>query len=171
MSSMLGILLFVTFVSDPVVNSCGERCFERMTVPNEFSISPRLLVFRKELIGSEIYASYTIWDAFGPAKPVIGASVSEFGDFWIGAGVKYTRYFGAGKQFFFEFSAMPGLYYPGSGPVLGHRITYRSEMAIGYEFDNGTSLKLAGGHRSNAGLSDFNPGVETLGLTYTIPLK
>jgi hypothetical protein len=62
---------------------------------------------------------------------------------------------------------MPGLYSEnGAATALGHTIEFRSVLAVGYEISKTTSISLAIDHRSNGGLSDFNPGSNGLSLRF-----
>lgn len=67
-------------------------------------------------------------------------------------------------------SFAPGLYEDGGGKNLGHTIEFRSQVELGYQFENRSRLSLAFSHISNGSLSDDNPGVELLNLYYHIPL-
>ena len=130
-----------------------------------------MVVFRQEIFGAELGARYTRAKAIGPVRPIFGFSVSDHGSLWIGAGIKWVKPFGDRGNGYFEFSSLTGLYHGSDGPDLGHLVEFRSGIAIGKKFDNGGTLSLAIDHRSNAGLSSVNPGVETIALRYSLQLK
>ena len=67
-------------------------------------------------------------------------------------------------------SFAPGLWSEGSGKDLGHVVEFRSQVELGYQFENQSRLSVAFSHLSNAGLDDDNPGTEVLNLYYHIPL-
>lgn len=65
-----------------------------------------------------------------------------------------------------------GLYYPGSrGKELGGALEFRSQIELSYGLRNGSRLGLCLYHLSNAGIFDFNPGSESLLLTYSADLR
>ena len=80
--------------------------------------------------------------------------------FWGGGGLVATVPLGSG--FRFEGSVMAGLYEEGDGVDLGDTVEFRSQIGISYAVADRTRLGVAFEHKSNAGLSDRNPGVETL---------
>ncbi|MBM1634968.1 acyloxyacyl hydrolase [Sulfitobacter mediterraneus] len=87
------------------------------------------------------------------------------GDVWAGAGLIAQRHFG--DRWFAEASLMPGLYFEnGPATALGHTIEFRSVLAVGYEITKTSSISLAIDHRSNGGLSEFNPGSNGLSLRF-----
>ena len=63
-----------------------------------------------------------------------------------------------------------GYYNASSGLDLGFDAEFRSGIELTKRFRNGHRLGLAFSHLSNGSLSDKNPGTETLGLVYSIPL-
>jgi len=105
---------------------------------------------------------YREWDRvqIGWGVAVVGHAS---GDVWAGAGLIAQRQFGHG--WFAEASLMPGLYFEnGPATALGHTIEFRSVLAVGYEISKTASISLAIDHRSNGGLSAFNPGSNGLSL-------
>ena len=54
---------------------------------------------------------------------------------------------------------------------LGHEIQFRSGIEIAYRFHDQYRIGLAIFHLSNAGLSEKNPGTESLVLSLCIPLE
>ena len=67
-------------------------------------------------------------------------------------------------------SFAPGLYHEGGGKDLGHVIEFRSQIELSYRFQNRSRLGLSINHLSNMGLSDANPGVESIAVTYALPI-
>ena len=49
-------------------------------------------------------------------------------------------------------------------------VEFRSQVELGYQFENQSRLSLAFSHISNAELGDDNPGTEVLNLYYHLPL-
>ena len=73
-------------------------------------------------------------------------------------------------QSFVQLSLLPGLYAQTDGAELGHMIEFRSSAGVGYAFDNGARVSLQFDHRSNGGLSNDNPGLETFGIRLALPM-
>ncbi|WP_439816905.1 acyloxyacyl hydrolase [Zavarzinia sp. CC-PAN008] len=67
-------------------------------------------------------------------------------------------------------SFAPGLFHEGDGKDIGSVIEFRSQIEIGLPLDNGGRIAVSFNHISNAGITDRNPGVESVALTYVAPL-
>ena len=80
-------------------------------------------------------------------------------DFFFGRRIVLTPSFGVGA------------YADGDGKDLGNTIEFRSQIELGYRFDDWSRLSLAVSHISNAGLGDSNPGTEIATVYYHIPLR
>ena len=99
------------------------------------------------------------WLSFGTGKnhefyAAVGALINlELGHGWI-----LTPNFGG------------GYYNAASGLDLGFHAEFRSGIELSRRFANGQRLGLAFSHISNGSLGDRNPGSETLGLNFAIPL-
>ncbi len=63
------------------------------------------------------------------------------------------------------------LYGQGDGKDLGGPVEFRSALEIGYEWPSHRRLAFAISHLSNAGIYDHNPGMNSLILTYSLPLR
>ena len=99
------------------------------------------------------------WFFFGTGKnkeyyAAVGMLINiELGHNWI-----LTPSFGA------------GYYNAANGLSLGFDAEFRSAIELTKRFSNDHRLGLCFAHLSNGSLSDYNPGTETLGLFYSIPL-
>ena len=118
---------------------------------------------------SEIRAEYR-WDQplIWQIKPLAGIEYTTDGSGWLGAGLYYDHHFA--DKFVFTPSLSAGLYNEGGGKDMGGAIQFRSQVEVGYEFDNQTRLSAGFSHMSNAGLDDENPGAEILSLYYHMPV-
>ena len=106
---------------------------------------------------------------FWDVKPWVGAEFSSDGavygvgglllDLNIADKLLITPSFGA------------GFYHDGDGKDLGHTIEFRSQLELGYKFDNQNRIGIAFGHISNAALADRNPGTEILNLYFHTPVS
>jgi len=101
-------------------------------------------------------------------KPWGGLEVTSDGALWGGIGVLIDITFF--DRVVLTGSFAPGLYEDGNGKDLGHTVEFRSQVELGYQFENQSRLSLAFSHISNGSLADDNPGAEMLNLYYHIPL-
>ena len=92
----------------------------------------------------------------------LGADVSEVGA-WAGVGIS-TEYVFDEKPFYIEGSFMAGGYTDFGELDLGHALEFRSQVAIGYHFENDFDVALTYAHKSNASIGDSNPGAESFAL-------
>ena len=106
---------------------------------------------------------------FGVAKPWFGIeATSEQAIYGLG-GIVVDLYFG--RRWVFTPNFGVGVYADGDGKDLGHAIEFRSQLELGYRFDNRSRMSLAVSHISNAGLDEKNPGTEIATVYYHIPVS
>ena len=99
------------------------------------------------------------------ARLAAAATLHANGDFHLGAGV--AGEYALDRNWFIEASVLPGVYFEGEDSnTLGSRFEVRSLFGVGYRFDNGDALSLAITHKSNASISEFNPGVNSILLRF-----
>jgi len=104
----------------------------------------------------------------GFVKPWVGVEITSDAAAYGIVGVLADIYFG--RRFVLTPSFGVGVYADGDGKDLGSAIEFRSQLELGYRFDNRSRMALAFGHISNAHLTDQNPGSEILTLYYHVPL-
>lgn len=113
----------------------------------------------------EYRSSYKI---FGIAKPWLGFELTSDVAAYGAAGILVDIYFGRRIVLTPSFGA--GIYADGDGKDLGSDVEFRSQIELGYRFDDRSRLALAFSHISNAGLSETNPGTEIATVYYHVPL-
>ncbi len=101
-------------------------------------------------------------------KPWGGVEVTSDGSVWGGVGVLVDVTFF--DSVVLTGSLGGGLYEDGGGKDLGHAVEFRSQVELGYQFENQSRLSVSFSHLSNAELGDDNPGTEVLNLYYHLPL-
>jgi len=138
----------------------------RKDVSGMFTFSTGQLIQYNAPVGQEVRGTYYygshMLDRFNSS---IDFSITDAGGLWVGAG--FYQQFNmdiAGGQFFSGFNFAPGLYLRGNEVRLGHPIEFRSGAEFGMRFDGGWQASIAYDHRSNALLSSYNPGMETVEL-------
>lgn len=104
----------------------------------------------------------------GFVKPWIGVELtSDIAAYGV-AGVLTDIFFG--RRFVLTPSFGVGVYADGDGKDLGSAIEFRSQIELGYRFDDRSRLAFAFSHISNAHLTEQNPGSEIATIYYHIPL-
>ena len=96
-------------------------------------------------------------------QPTVGglltAQDSSYG--WLGFG----RDFPFAQRWVARIDVGAGYYEPGEGKELGQSLEFRTGFDLSYQPSPDLRLGLQLAHLSNAGLSDINPGTETLTLS------
>jgi lipid A 3-O-deacylase len=167
----MAVVGLIAGLIDMSVNHCpNDGCLAKNDVAAYNSLALGETYFQDNASGEEIYFRRDTGLAFGPFQNVWGLSATTDGEFWIGAGHAYTMHL-FNERTFIQFHAMTGLYENGSGHDLGGPIEFRSGIELGYQARNGTRIGLGVDHRSNSGIYSRNPGLETVHLRVSIPIK
>ena len=169
MDGTFAVLTFFLGMFD-AYSDCKTGCLAKNEVQPRLSVSHGSLQFKGNDIGSETYIRYDTKHANGPYQTIVGASYSNLGDVWVGVGHSYTLAL-EDSGFFAEVHAMTGVYHHSGGPDLGGPIEFRSGAELGYRWDSGWRLGASYDHRSNAELFAQNPGVETVQIRLSVPIK
>ena len=152
-------------------NHCpNDGCLAKNEVTPYTSVSVGEVVFQENGVGEEIYFRQRTSKAYGPFNFTYGASITDDGGFWIGAGSTGTYEF-ANDRLFVSFHSMPGIYVEGNEVDLGGPISFRSGVEFGYQSKSGVRASFGVDHRSNAGIYSDNPGLETVHFRVEIPTK
>ena len=97
--------------------------------------------------------------------PVLGAAATSDGATYVRAG--FGRDFAHGSRWTTHLGFTANLYFEGpAGKRLGGALEFRSVAELSYRVAPDLRVGLALAHLSNGGLGRFNPGVETLGVTF-----
>ncbi|SDE13739.1 acyloxyacyl hydrolase [Limimaricola pyoseonensis] len=169
MDAAIALLFAATGFGQMALEHCPNAgCFALQPAQGRQAVQVGNLLFQEEEIGEEIYLQHHFARRYGPFQPLTGLSVSSHGDVWAGIGVAWTGDLpGPG---YLETSLMPGVYLQADGPDLGHPVEFRSSIGVGVEFGGGARLSMHYDHRSNADISGTNPGLESLGVRFSMPL-
>ena len=166
------VLMLIAGLTDMGMNHCGTGagCFGTTETAPRVAFSAGTVVERRAQEAAEIYLRYALPRNYGPFGTALGLSIGENGEAWVGYGATYKMDLGR-SPIYAELHAMPGLYAENGGFDLGGPIAFRSGIEIGYEARNGWRYGLSYDHRSNAGLYDDNPGIETVQFRISVPLR
>lgn len=171
MDGTLAMIFLIAGLGDMATSDCKTGCLAQSDAKARLSFQVAEVEFQGGIIGSEAYLGYDLGRSYGPFQPTIGASVTDLGDVWVGAGAKYVVSDLFDTGLFAESTLMPGLHFQSDGPDLGGNLQFRASLGIGYAFDSGATLLAAYDHRSNADTQPLNPGLETISIRYSIPLN
>ena len=105
---------------------------------------------------------------FGFVKPWLGVEVTSDVAAYGVVGVLTDIFFGRRLVLTPSFGA--GVYTDGDGKDFGSAIEFRSQLELGYRFDDRSRVSVAVSHISNAHLTKQNPGTEVATIYYHIPL-
>ncbi|THD71978.1 acyloxyacyl hydrolase [Thalassobius vesicularis] len=170
MDGTFAVLFLLAGLADMKINHCATGCLAQSDTPARIALSAGDVQFQKNSISEELYVRYDFNRAYGPFQPVMGASITADGSAWMGFGAAWTGWF-ANNHGYVQLHLMPGIYAEGDGPDLGSAMEFRSGAEIGWQAKNGLRIGLSYDHRSNADTATLNPGLETVQLRVSIPLK
>jgi hypothetical protein len=95
--------------------------------------------------------------------PVVGAAATSNGAAYVRVGL--ARDVRLGERWNVNLSEAAAGYEPGHGKDLGRGFEFRSAIDVACQFQPGVRVGVALAHLSNAGISNQNPGIETLTVT------
>ena len=170
MDGTFAVLFLLAGLTDMGMNHCGNGCLAQAETQSRMTLSFGNVMFQEKTIAKEAYLRYDFGKTYGPFQTALGVSVTDQGSTWIGFGATYTKHF-ANDRAYAQLHLMPGIYSKGSGPNLGYPIEFRSGAELGYEARNGVRYGISYDHRSNADIKKTNPGLETIQLRVSFPLK
>lgn len=101
--------------------------------------------------------------------PVTGFMAGAQGTLYVYGGFRFD--FPLGKRWVASPNWGVGLYEPAHGKRLGGPLEFRSGIELAHRLPGGSRLGVCLYHLSNAGIFDFNPGSESLVLTYSAGLR
>jgi hypothetical protein len=164
MDSRFAVFFMIMGGLDTYLNECPTECLGSGSAPERLHIQYGDTYFQEDIIGDELYVSYDLPRYIGAVQPTVGASLTDTQDLWFGAGGKWSTERITDWPIYIELSLMPGIYLQGDGENIGYPLQFRGSLAAGYHFDNGASVSVVFDHRSNANITEWNPGIETLGI-------
>lgn len=170
MDSRFAVFFFIMGGLDTYLNDCPTDCTRQTEAPAQVTLQYGDTYFQEEVIGTEVYGIYDFPMRYGAFQPTMGASLTSDNDFWLGAGGKWTTDRSTGSPIFIEMSLMPGIYLRGDGPDIGFPLQFRGALAAGLHLGDNASVSVVFDHRSNANITSLNPGIETLGIRYSMTL-
>lgn len=166
------VLMLIAGLTDMSANHCGTPagCMGPGDVTPRVAFSAGTSLERRAKPGPEAYLRYDFARTIGPFSQAVGLSLGEESGAWVGYGLTWGTALGK-SPFYTELHVMPGLYAPSESFDLGGALEFRSGIEFGYEADNGWRYALGFDHRSNMGIYDTNPGIETVQFRVSMPIR
>lgn len=119
---------------------------------------------------AEFRASYWGPWSFVKIRPFMAVSGTSDGTVTGSLGIRQDVH--VGENLVFSWRTAPTLYLEGGGKDLGSAGVLRSGIEVGYRFADASRLTLSFDHMSHGELfGDLNPGTETIGVDYVLPLS
>ena len=126
-------------------------------------------VIRNDWNATQFGAEYRAKPVYYGLRPMIGISDTTDGSVYGYAGFDYDIPLW-NKQVYLIPNFAAGAYAKGDGKPLGGAIEFRSGLELDYQLPNSQRLGVAFNHISNASIYYHNPGIETVLVSYSIPL-
>jgi hypothetical protein len=111
---------------------------------------------------------FNSWDQYVQFHPMAGGELGTLGQLYGFGGFAMDAYLG--RHAVFTWSEGAGLYYPGAAVALGSILEFRSQFELGWRFDNNVRITGYFSHISNAKITNWNPGSETIGVYLHLPI-
>lgn len=111
---------------------------------------------------------FTGWDRYIQLHPYVAGEVTSLGALYGLGGLAFDGYIG--RHIIFTWSEGVGFFYPGNMAPLGSFVEFRSQVELGWRFQNEMRLTGQLSHISNAGITRRNPGAEIAGVYLHIPV-
>ena len=156
--------LGVIFIVWALMGLDPDAPFARYPADRSLAIAPGETFVDEVSRGYELRANLLADHRFGTLQPMIDVSVSENGGIYAGSG--FHQEMDLVGPVYFAGSGVTGLWFRGGDADLGSMIEFRTTFELGFRITAASRLGIAWDHRSNLGLGDINPGMETVSLRY-----
>ncbi len=165
-------LMLIAGLTDMGTSHCGtpSGCLGPGETTPRVAFSAGTSLERRADAGAEAYLRYDFARTIGPFGQALGLSLGDESGAWVGYGLTWGTSLGR-SPFYTELHVMPGLYAASDSFDLGGPVEFRSGIEFGYEANNGWRYGLGFDHRSNAGIYDSNPGIETVQFRVSMPIR
>jgi lipid A 3-O-deacylase len=112
---------------------------------------------------------YRLPDMLWAVSPFVGVSGTSDGAFYgyggFGVDINFT------PNVVLTPNAAAGYFYRGSGTNLGSWFEFRTGAELAWRFADRSRIGVAVHHTSNAGLTQRNPGAQSVVLMYSVPIR
>ena len=150
----------ITSAENPVRNGFPDV----FTHPYE-KITFSMVEFQDKIVGNEMQYSHYLDKKYGPIQPGYSISISDQGGLWLGSG--FIKKVNLTNNFNLNFDFFPGIYVQNNEVDLGGWLMFRSGIELEYKIGNLWNISIAYDHRSSGDLWTYNPGLETIKLSFS----
>jgi hypothetical protein len=109
------------------------------------------------------------YDLYRGVKPLVGAFIGSDDSSYVHAGV--YRDFTLSSRWILTPHFSAGAYSNGEKNNLGGKLEFQSGVDLFYRLDHRWRIGATLRHVSNGGIYDVNPGIETLAIVVSIPMR
>ncbi len=128
-------------------------------------ITYSMVEFQDKIVGEELQYSYYLDRKYGPIQPGYSMSITDQGGLWFGSG--FIKKVNLINNLYLNFDLFPGVYIQNNEENLGGWIMFRSGVELELKFENLWNISLAYDHRSSGDIWKYNPGLETIKLSFS----
>ena len=121
--------------------------------------------FQNKIVGQEVQYSFFENRKFGPLQRGRSISLTDQGGLWFGYG--FIRKVKLNDDFNVNFDFFPGLYLKGKEEDLGGWLMFRSGIELELFINRDWTISLGYDHRSSGDLWEYNPGMETIKISFS----
>ena len=157
------LLLFSSLISNYLIADQGDNDISFYT--GTFDVIDKEGDDQTSLFGIEHKNPNLFRDTFfGKFKPITGGFITGDSSFYLYSGVEGQ--YGIGPLKILP-SFAPGYYEKGDGKDLGHVLEFKSEIKIGFDIFENSSLSYSYSHLSNSTVGESNPGTDNQQITFS----
>lgn len=120
--------------------------------------------FQNQIVGKEVQYSFYEKKKLGPLQPGRSISITDQGGIWAGYG--FIRKVKLTDSLNFNFDFFPGVYLKNGEEDLGGWVMFRSGIELEYRVYGDLKITVGYDHRSSGDLWDYNPGLETIKISF-----
>ena len=91
--------------------------------------------------------------------------ITDEGGLWLGSG--FIRKINLIENIYINFDFFPGLYIQNDEENLGGWLMFRSGIELEYSINTDWNISIGYDHRSSGDLWEYNPGMETVRLSFS----
>ena len=121
--------------------------------------------FQNKIVGQEVQYSFYENKKYGPLQRGQSISLTDQGGLWLGYG--FIRKMTLSDAIGLNFDFFPGVYFKNNEEELGGWLMFRSGIELEYFIDADWTISLGYDHRSSGDLWEYNPGMETIKISFT----
>ena len=150
----------ITSAENPVTNG-----FPKIITQPYQKITFSKVEFQDKIVGSELQYTHYLDRKYGPIQPGYSMSITDEGGLWLGYG--FIKKVNLTRSFNLNFDLFPGIYVQNNEVDLGGWLMFRSGIELEYQIGKIWNVSIGYDHRSSGDIWKYNPGLETIKLSFS----